>query len=146
MAAAMKTEWLVAGGVVVVVVVLRARAKRKAKKPWQQTLRNAMPAHGLSIEDDHLRIVDWSSWIYFAQSEVNRAVAEGAATPEHVMARVFYKAFPAQQWPPEEDSPLAERYRQIEAIAGAHLGADLRAARVEQAKTKQGLHIVEDDE
>jgi len=70
----------------------------------------------------------------FGDRMIRRAVAEGAVTPEHVVARLFYAMYPEGTWPPPQDSALAPMYDAIVATMSENLDDALRPVRLAQQR------------
>lgn len=137
-------------------LVLLLLSRRKSKRPSHAKLDAAqqafevkyapkpkVPEHGLRLTESSLEIVDWNKWMRFADRQIRRAVAEGALTPSHVAARIFYAMFPDEYWPPDSDSPLCAQYDAIVATLEENLDEALRPIRIELAKRQGGLRLVD---
>jgi hypothetical protein len=151
------TLWVVLAAAAVLAAARRKRAPRRIHRTERilaeleaKYLRNrdvsvrgplapVCPEHGLAIEDGVLVRKNWDRWMAFSTRQIKRAIAEGATTPEHVVARLFYAAFPDEMWPPEEDSPLADQYAEFVATAAENLDDSLRPIR----RAKGSLRIVD---
>ncbi len=156
MAASSTTIWKIALGVLVAYLLLARRGpRRNVAAPQAPAAPPAEPApapaaterpppvpkvaHGLRIVDGELQIANWHDWMRFATRMARRAVAEGAYTPDQVIARIFYAAFPEHDWPPDADSPLCETYDLLVGVAQTNLDAQLRPLRVRSG----GLKLVD---
>lgn len=117
----------------------RRRNATLASKPL--ALPGPESPHGLLLEGDSLRIESYDRWMRFSTHAIRRAVSEGAQTPEHVVARMFYLAFPERSWPPPSDSPLAKTYAALVETTRQNLDQELRPIRVTHAQ-RRGLSIV----
>jgi len=124
---------LLLAGALLVVVAQRSKRKRR---------RRALPSNiGIVLEGSLLQITDWNHLMREGSRQVKRAVAEGANTPDEIVARMFYRAMPQHDWPPKPGTQLAEQYGAIVNLVAATVDEKLRPGRDEQT-IRQGFRVV----
>jgi len=117
-------------------LALGVASKRRRRDPY-----------GLRIQAERLEVVDWNAWLGtkrrrgFGPRAFQRAVSEGATTPDEIVARVFYRMFPDRDWPPPAETDMAKQYHRVVNLVSAALKDDLRP--VDAATLfKHGLRVI----
>ncbi len=124
-----------------VLVAMRKKRRRRSSAAMAAAAPRRRPAIGIELQLGKLRITDWNRLMRDGSRQVKRAVAEGANTPDEIVARMFYRAMPDSDWPPAPGSELAEQYGGIVNLVAATVDEQLRPGRDEQT-IRRGLRVV----
>lgn len=87
---------------------------------------NQLPAHGMAVSDEDLKIVSWDLWMTFAPKAIQLSREEVGDDPHAIAENVFRRLFPDRVWPPPEDSPLEEKWDEIVRAIGKAIGKPVR--------------------
>ena len=137
---------LLLAGALLVVVAQRSKRKRRRRALQSaggpRSSRATAPSNiGIVLEGSQLQITDWNHLMREGSRQVKRAVAEGANTPDEIVARMFYRAMPQHDWPPKPGTQLAEQYGAIVNLVAATVDEKLRPGRDEQT-IRRGFRVV----